>query len=190
LTRSVVLSPKEAARVLRKEIASVPSGSARGKRKKPGSGATAMKHARAVCDRRWRGVPRLEAAKTIVWIPDKRGPCGACGRNLQPMSRKEDLFGCFDLMILTGLLLLIQVTTELRDDADGGWTVTARKKKIEELYIERFFASGAALVTEYPRIEIWSWVARKHFRLFSWRWDNRSWRELSPLPSPLLKRGR
>jgi len=181
LTRSVFLSPEDAARLLRKEASALP-GEGRGKKKKkPGTGATAMKHARAVCAARWPGRPTLEASKSIVWIPDGRGPCRSCGRNLRPISKREDLFECFDILVLYDPIRLIQVTTQTRDDSGGGQTVNARKRKIEELYVDRY---GVGL----ERVEIWSWVARKHFR--RWVWTATDWREAQPMGSPLMKRGK
>ena len=119
----------------------------------------------------------LEAQKSIVWIPDAGGPCPNCKRNFTPRSQREDLFGVFDLLVLDDTVQLVQVTTE----QTRGQTVTARKWKIEELF----------LASDPPGrfdVWVWSWVARRHF--FAWRWSygDKAWLRCAPIFSPLISR--
>lgn len=141
--------------------------------KKPSSGATPIKHARAWVESNYPGAPLLEAQKSVVWIFDPKT------QERRPISRREDLFGCFDMMILRPHLrdLLIQVTTDAQRDQNA----TARKRKIENLYVKPFPEQ-----TE----ELWiiAWVAKRHFKRWRWDWENQVWARLEPILSPLIKR--
>jgi len=156
-----------------------PPGSSKPK-KKAGTGATAMRHARAIAAAFWPGQPTIEAQKRIVWLPGNE--CAACGRSRTPRSMAEDIFGVFDLAVVGfGTRdALVQVTTEVKSRS----TVAARKRKIEDwlnqnpVVLDR---SGSQLA---PYIEVWAWVARTHMR--RWRWHRSRWVELAPQRSPLL----
>jgi hypothetical protein len=153
------------------------------KKKKAGTGATAMKHARAVVADAYPLLPVLEAQQKVFWIPDHRGPCRSCGRNLTPRSSREDLFGCFDLMVLGIPSLLIQVTTQTK----RGETVAARKRKIREGFVTTYLPVYRELGQAPATVEIWSWVARTEFLRWYWSWTAGEWRKDTPLPSPLIK---
>jgi len=139
--------------------------------KKAGTGETAMKHARAVVAQLFPDAPTLEAQKAVIWIPNGKG-----GR--RPISRREDLFGVFDIMVLDYKVHLIQVTTE----QSRSQTATARKRKIEEHFLT--WASRRHL----PRCEIWvlSWVPRKHFYAWRYTWLGEGWGERQIILSPLM----
>ncbi|MEE9471213.1 MAG: hypothetical protein V3W32_05785, partial [Gemmatimonadota bacterium] len=133
------------------KLAGSPNPASKRKKKKAGTGATAMKHARAALEEMALGMPTMEAQKKVVWIPDHRGPCKSCGRNLTPRSMKEDLFGCFDLFLMGFPDLLIQVTTQTA----RGESVAARKRKIRENFVDVY---GPKMIAPLPMLEIWSWV--------------------------------
>jgi len=139
--------------------------------KKAGTGETAMKHARALVAELYPEVPVLEAQKSVTWIPDGKG-----GR--RPISRREDLFGVFDILVLHYKVQLIQVTTE----QSRGQTVTARKRKIESEFLVGTTYRFAA------RWDVWilSWVARKHFYAWRYDWNEIKWGERQIILSPLM----
>ena len=155
--------------------------SKRRQKNKSGTGATAMKHARAIAAAFWPGQPTLEASKRIVWIPGK--DCPSCGRGLTPRSMSEDIFGVFDLAVIGfGTRdALIQVTTET---ASRG-TVAPRRRKIEKWIAETPAAEKHGFSTLAPYIEVWAWVRRTHMR--RWRYCAGHWRELKPQRSPALQ---
>lgn len=139
-----------------------------------GKGATAMKHARAAIQARYPCAPLLEAQKVVVWIWDRRRG------ERRPISRAEDLFGVFDLMAFPArpdLTCAVQVTTETANRS----TTSNRKRKIRR-WLEAHYPGE-----EPPfRIQLWAWVARRHFRVHEW--IDADWHEMPPLASPLLKR--
>lgn len=139
--------------------------------KKPGTGETAMKHARALVADLFPGAPTLEAQKSVIWIPDGKG-----GR--RPISRREDIFGVFDILVLHEHVNLIQVTTE----QSRSQTATARKRKIEDNFIHNAYPG------DVHGWDIWvlSWVARKHFYGWRWSWIEMKWGERKIIPSPLI----
>ena len=155
------------------------------KKKKSGTGATAMRHARAIVALRWPGQPTFEASKRIVWIPTTE--CPACGRGLTPRSMAEDIFGVFDIAIVGFGVVggLVQVTT------GTAGTVAPRKRKIERWLdtqhpVVRSHCDGTSLC---PQIEVWAWIARSYMR--RWRLDHTDpyhWRELAPVESPEIKK--
>ena len=114
----------------------------------------------------------LEARKSVVWIPATGG--------VRPISHQEDLFGCFDFLILGVPAWLVQVTTEQKRSQ----TVTARKRKIEKKFIELYGANTAQHFT----LRIWSWVPRSHFIDWKWEPDVDAWVRAEDLVSPLIKR--
>jgi len=170
--RTVVLSEAEADAVF-----DVPPR----KKKKPGTGSTAMKHARAVVAERWPGLPTLEAQKSVIWIPDKKDT-----ERRMPISRREDLFAAFDILVPAHPLQLIQVTTQ----QERGQTVTARKRKIEENFLAPYREAVAAAHIDCfpPELSVWSWVARAHFFAWSWCWKTRMWGTRYCISSPALSR--
>lgn len=137
----------------------------------PRSGATPMKHARAILEAHF---PVVQAAgKRITWI-ERNG-------ERWPISRGEDIFGCLDFLAVRPRLLCgVQVTTQTAKRS----SVPQRKRKIEEYLVVPCEAH-----IPFP-VEIWAWVDRSGFRSWCWRgaWG---WVERPGLiASPLLKRPR
>lgn len=155
-------------------------------RKKAGTGQTAMRHAIAICEQLYPGQPLILASKKTVWIPDKRGPCKACGRNLRPISTSEDVWGIADIVVVGfGIRgAAIQVTTQTKARS----TVADRKRKIEAWLRETPVAMRAGSLS--PTLEIWCWVSRKHMRRFVYRPSGipADWIEYSEMWSPLIAR--
>ena len=137
-------------------------------------GATAMRHARAWIESEFRGRPVLQAQQNVVWIKGRGG-------DRMPMTRTEDLFGCFDFLVLPneGLIYLVQVTTQGTKRS----STSDRKRKIR-----------AGLEANYPgarhasaKIRLMAWVPRQHFRVWRWVWSKKDWTEDEPISSPLLR---
>ncbi len=163
--------------------------------RKPSSGKTAMLHARAWVEKAFPGAPVEEAKKTVIWIPENPDKpetvvCDHCKGIVKleprrrPISRREDLFGCFDLMILpqAGIPILVQVTTWT-----GGGGPAARRHKVQT-WIQDHYAPLAPNYSTMPaRVLVMAWVPRKHFRVWEWRWARECWEEIAVIESPLMK---
>ncbi len=131
--------------------------------RKPSSkskGLTAVKHARALVAEKWPGAPVLEAQKAVTWIP---APTKADPDARRPISRREDLFGVFDLLVLSSPVVLIQVTTE--HEASGGGAAATRRHKVRMGFIEPHQEAART-----SQLLVWSWVARTH--MLVWEWDH------------------
>jgi len=145
---------------------------------------TSMRHARAICEARWPNSPTIEAQTSVTWIPiDSAVP--SAGR--RPISRREDVFGVFDLVVLRswvhgGTDLCIQVTTSNPSDSNA----TKRKRKIEAEFLDRYFdeAPGQKSMGVLPDVWVWAWVARRHFRGWEWLWNEAAWSERREIESP------
>jgi hypothetical protein len=146
---------------------------------------TSMRHARAICNARWPSSPTVEAQKSVTWIPvDPYDP----SRGRRPISKPEDVFGVFDLVVLRswvhgGTDLCIQVTTSNRGDTNA----TKRKRKIETAFLDLYYDQKPGeklLMGVPPDIWVWAWVARKHFRGWEWLWEESSWSERREIESP------
>lgn len=135
-----------------------------------------MRHARAIVAQMWPQEPVIEAGRRLVWIPDGKG-----GRF--PRSTSEDIFGVFDICVVgfSSETSLIQVTTETKSRS----TVSARKRKIEK-WIETLPPPEPP----HPEIFVWSWVRRKHMRVWRWIVSESGWQELDPFPSPEMAKNR
>jgi len=143
--------------------------------KKTRSGKVAMDHARNIVNDFWPSTPKLEAQKSVVWIPDPKLPGGR-----RPLSRREDLWGCIDILVLTlPDPWLIQVTSQTKNSQSA----TARKRKIEALFL-----SPHTFEEHRPHIEVWSWVARKYFYTWSWSWETCQWGQRAELVDPTMGR--
>ena len=131
-----------------------------------------MKHARAVLEATF---PVTQyAGKQIVRIPDGKG-------GVRMMARSEDLLhGCFDALAVGPYVLAVQVTsqTEKRN------TVADRKRKIEREFLKWFPPRSEPPLV----VQIWSWVNRTGFRVWTWHHPGREWIEANEiLRSPELK---
>ena len=83
-----------------------------------------------------------KAGKRIVWIPR--------GNERVPLSMAEDLFGCFDrLVVHPHGMLAIQATIYRPETAKKGGTVTVRKTKVRRTFVEPLVAQ----LGELPAID-------------------------------------
>lgn len=146
----------------------------------------AMGHALEWVSRKWPKAPLQKAQPVICWIPD-----GAGGR--RPISREEDLFGCFDLLVAPARArtVAIQVTTAGIDGGDQpqGDTSAAvkRMRKIKAWIREHFGAAGCPFT-----VYVLAWVPRRHFRVWQWASDHfgePAWVELKPEKATALVAG-
>lgn len=143
------------------------------RRKKPGTGRTAFKHALAICAERYPGLPLITAGKRVFWILDKQG-------NRIPRTASEDIHGVFDIACLfSDPPVCIQVTTQTKTRS----SVSHRKRKIlawikSEPYVKAQHGFGFG-----PGVEIWAWVPRAHMRCWVLRRDFK-WVEDDPIQSP------
>jgi len=153
--------------------------------KKTRTGKVAMDHARNVVAAHWPRIPVLEAQKSVTWIPDPRLPGGR-----RPISRREDLFAAFDILVLSlPTIWCVQVTTQ----TEKSQTATARKRKIEKNFINAYdwpepYAPTVLVPDPLPHIEVWSWVARKYFYTWTWGWSSREWGPRAELVDPTMGR--
>lgn len=148
------------------------------RRRKPSSGATPMRHARAWIAARHPGAPVLEAQKAVVWIPDE---CPGHEGERRPINRREDLFGAFDFLVLAQRVVLVQVTTESAG-AKGGMA-TARKRKVRTEFLEKHRLALDPL----PEVIVLAWVPRTCFHGWWWDWQSWKWSGRREVESPLLK---
>lgn len=138
-------------------------------------GQTAMKHARAWLALEYPDAPTMEAQKAVAWIKDKQT------QETRPISRREDLFGVFDLLALDPSrgTVLVQVTTY---HAKGS-AASERRAKIA-LWCREHFPKGPA----FPMtVMVIAWERAKGFRTWTWDWSSRTW-ERGWATSPLLAR--
>ena len=142
-----------------------------------------MKHARAIVAHAFPGFPTLEASRKIVWIPDERGGCPTCKRNHTPRVLREDLLGCFDLIVLASPLILIQVTTQ---SEQGGGAAAARRRKVQEQYVSQYGANALKRIRPIPQAWVWAWKSRCYFYTWRWMWHRREWSLRGELHSPLI----
>ena len=143
---------------------------------------TAMRHARAICNARWPNSPTVEAQKSVTWIPVDPYESS---RGRRPISKREDVFGVFDLVVLRSWIhgdtdLCIQVTTSNPSESNA----TKRKRKIEYAFLDLYYDEPGKLVGVPPDIWVWAWVARKHFRGWEWDWTTCAWSERREIESP------
>lgn len=133
------------------------------------SGSLAMGHARTWADAAFPGAPRLEAYRKAMRITDLDAPDG-----YRILSRQEDLFGVFDLIVFRQPLVLVQVTSL----PETGWAdgnVSKRRKKIDvwlAQHHEHVQALGAWVF-------VLAWVKKSHFRVYT-RLPG-EWRETAPV---------
>lgn len=154
-------------------------------KKKPGSGDTAVRHARAVVARDWPGAPLLEAMAHVVYIPiDRKNP--KLGR--RPINIREDLFGVFDMLVLPAgnPIVLIQVTTQ----TEARSTVADRKRKIRFWILQQYGTVPGLSLAPFMTVLILAWVPKQHFRCWRWDWAEMDWNEGEQIESPLLAKNR
>lgn len=117
-----------------------------------------MRHAREVAELLWPGAPQHAATKAVTWIPARGG--ASQGARFRPISRQEDLFGVFDLIVLNPATVeLVQVTTW----APSQGAASSRRRKIR-LWLEE----QAPLDLSFYGIRLWAWEARRGFRTWVW----------------------
>ena len=121
-----------------------------------------MAHARAVVAEAWPGRPVHEASRSLQRI----GP----GKYV---SRREDVFGVFDLLVFDAQMRAIQVTT---------YTGAGNRRT----KVRRFLKQYPLLASFRPAVWVWEWVKGRHFRGYVWDWDLSDWRAAQSIPSPLL----
>jgi hypothetical protein len=139
------------------------------------TGKTAMQHALNVALDLWPESPMLFAQKRIVRIPDRKRP-----GQWTLIALPEDLWSAFDMLVLTiPDPWLLQVTTHIEGGKSGN--VTARKRKIEKNFLSKYPFPGAR-----PHVEVWSWVARKYFYTWAWKWDAGIWGPRDVLHDPTM----
>ena len=123
-------------------------------------GQTAMRHARELVALLYPSAVVLEAGRSVYW------------RDGRPFSRREDLFGCFDMLILGDTSThLIQVTTWT-----GGGGPAARRAKVQA-WAEEHFPKGG------PLCFVYAWVPRRYMRRWLWNWRS-GWGELPQTSAP------
>lgn len=149
----------------------------------PNRGATAVRHFRALLDADPQVRAVQWAGKRVVWIPKVDLGIGAfnpnrSGKIMTPISRGEDLFGCFDALVLREGTVpeLVQITTY------GPSAPYQRMRKIEQTFLSLF--------TSPPLLDVFvfAWERRRHFRRWRWSTTKRDWVSLPPIPSPACKR--
>lgn len=148
-------------------------------------GKTAYRHAIAIARELRPGVEPITAAKRVIYTPTGKPACPTCHtRPTFPRSVGEDLYGCFDILMLgEDEPMLIQVTTDGGLSSPGS-AVNARKRKVAA------WANLNPAISLDARLVIWSWVNGRHMRHFTFCGENveGGWIETQPLLSPLLKR--
>lgn len=117
-----------------------------------------------------------KAGKRIVWIPR--------GNERVPLSMAEDLFGCFDrLVVHPHGMLAIQATIYRPETAKKGGTVTVRKTKVRRTFVEPLVAQLGELpaidrahaVAPWLAVEIWAWEPRVAMHFWRWSWHDAAW---------------
>lgn len=133
------------------------------------SGQVAMRHAKAVLEREF---PVIQyAGKRVVRLSASR-----------MIAQSEDLLnGCFDALgVAFGRILAVQVTSQTASRS----SVANRKRKIEREFLKHFDRRD-------PRplgVEVWAWVNREGFRVWTWEPASEAWIEADEMTlSPLLK---
>ncbi len=161
-----------------------------------------MKHARAWVKGQYPGALVIEAKPRIAWIPTKKGRI--------PRSISEDIFGCFDLMVMPAATLSGISTRRAFSSNDPTWTNT---KLTHLLQITTLGVGRGAATTRMSKIALWihealadenphwlgtikvmGWVPRKHFRVWEWSWEPldahrpMGWKEGVPVRAPLPRK--
>lgn len=144
-------------------------------RKKPTGRKVAEQNADKLLALMYPGAPVAKAGKQITWLFRD-------GQRF-PMSRAEDVFGCFDRLVATpDRLVAIQATIL---GHDGGGAVAARKRKVRELFCDPLIATlgagGAAQpgvragIAAWITVEVWAWEPRRAMHVWTWSWTEREW---------------
>jgi hypothetical protein len=131
--------------------------------------ATSMKWARRWLASSYPGCPVQEAQASVVWTPTG------------PISRPEDLYGCFDLMTLTpaGDTVLVQVTTW----KEGSGAASTRRTKVRRWIADHFDDVHSHVATIY----VVAWEARTALHLWRWGWTLHRWQRLPQVPGRSLR---
>jgi len=97
-----------------------------------------------------------------------------------PISHPEDLWSAFDIFVLVlPDPYCIQVTTY----TEGSGTPSDRKRKVEKNFVEKYPFDG-----HDPHVEVWAWLARKHFYTWAWNWERSEWGPREILEDPTVGR--
>ena len=147
------------------------------------AGQNAMKHARALCAASYANAPTIEAQKTVIWIPDKKNPT-----KRTPISRPEDVFGVFDLVVFRSWVsmerdLCLQITTH--NPSTHGGRASERRTKIRELFIRRYKMRG---IEGRPDLWVLAWERSRYFHAWKWEWGFDCWGAAGIILSPEIKR--
>lgn len=113
----------------------------------------------------------IEAKPAIMRTPDGR-----------VMTREEDIWGVFDLLVCPRTACPIQA---LQVTSAKGGAASTRRAKVAE------WIKGAPLCGERPfwlgGAHVIAWVSRRHFRWWRWDWSRAVWVEDPPVAAPTLR---